>query len=494
MNESEKIELFDKYSDGVISEEEAAALLDLYRNNPEELKQAARELAVHDLLESVARQEDLGQRIKRSVASHEDSSVANERVKTRVIKALNRKQLVTPVGGSRREPRRFAPILLAVAASALIAVGVWRFGVEKVSEHPVAQPQVFVSSASSGAMFVRGGTALPVDKGTELKAGDLLRTGKGSSVVVEYAGEATSVELGESGEILLAGDAAGKRIKLNNGRISATVARQKAGQPMVFQTRDLEATVLGTRLELATAVAASRLDVIDGKVNFAFIGSTNVAVVSAGEYAEARVNQGEIIRYGEVLFNEDFRNGLTAWDVMVNDKPAEGSKKDLVSIVDMNGQPGRKCLQLNANSMPPDQTVEVQHKKIFGEPGIALLIEYSGVDQAQKGKAIGMSWNVGVDGVDGSASSRTLIDKPVPPMARGIRYALRCEYLIRRTWDRHFILEERTFRSGDEVSRVETTGTCSRQLTLRPGISVKNGILQVYKVEIRRIECITRNK
>lgn len=494
MNESGRVELFSRYSGGSISEEESAELLALYRNNPDELKQAVRELAIHDLLESISRQEELGRRIKRSVAFHVDTPAANELVKTRVIEALNRHPATAPTEASRIDPRRPMPILLALAASALIAFGVWRLGLETVNVHPVAQTRIFVSSVAQGATFVRGGTSKSVENGAELKPGDLLQTGMGGAVVLKYASEATSVTLMENGEIILSGDSTEKRIKLNRGKISCNVARQQPERPMVFLTPETEVTLLGTRLELATDAASTRLDVSDGKVEFRFSGSTNSTVVSAGEYAEARTRQGEIVHYGEVLFREDFRSGLDAWNMTVNDKPAEGADRARVSISNVHGQPGRKCLQLDAVSASPDEAVKIQYKKAFNKSGIVLLLESTAMARTKKGKTNEMSWTLGLDGVPAPADTRILIDKPIPPATLGLSCPQKSEYLIHRTNDGWFILEERHFHSGTEVRRVETKGISRKDLSLFPNISVRNGTLQISTLEIRRIQLITQNR
>src|SRR6185436_1575373 len=58
----------------------------------------------------------------------------------------------------------------------------------------------------------------------------------------------------------------GKRVSLKQGVLAAQVARQPAGEPMIFTTASAEARVLGTRLTLSVTPGSTRLEVREGKV------------------------------------------------------------------------------------------------------------------------------------------------------------------------------------------------------------------------------------
>ncbi|MBA4388706.1 MAG: hypothetical protein C0404_12045 [Verrucomicrobia bacterium] len=494
MNEVEMAGLLARYADGTITESESAALLEFYRNDPAALQQAVRELAIHDLLDSMARQEELSARMKRSVASLDGSTAYNSRVKDRVLEALS--------PAKRSMWSRFAPAVLAAAAAILIALGVWKFGLEKSPVSGITAVSIRINAAAADAMLARGEKTMPAIKGMELTAGDRIKTGKSGPVVFVYEGDGTKVELKENGEIAIARSDSGKRVHLSSGLLSAAVASQQSGRPMVFQTPQADAVVVGTRLELQAKPNRTRLDVVEGKVRFSFNDDTNCVTVASGEFAEARADRGELTRYGEVLFKEDFTRGLEDWEVLMDngdtsanpeDRPADETTRQLVSVVEMAGQKGRKCLQIDASSVPLGRAIGIKQKKSYGETAFMLAIEYEAVAASARAPNINMRWTACFDEIS-SSSSKLLFEKKIPQLALGVKNEVRSEYTLRQADKNLFRIETREYRVGEEVCGRELMGVADRLPGMRVMLSARNTRLQVSNIELRRMQRITRGK
>lgn len=157
----------------------------------------------------------------------------------------------------------------------------------------------------------------PAREGQPLAPGQGLQTvGPDSLAVVAYA-DGTRLELGGDTTVRGLSDSgaapgAGKRAELAQGALAADVFRQPPGRPMTFTTPHAEATVLGTRLRLSVAPAATRLEVQEGRVRFTRRPDGAPVEVKAGFYAVAAPGlapQPKPVDDGPaVLLVEDFEN------------------------------------------------------------------------------------------------------------------------------------------------------------------------------------------
>ncbi len=142
--------------------------------------------------------------------------------------------------------------------------------------------------------------------GQDLLEGQGVETGaEGTAVVV--LGDGTRIELFPGTRL---GGLAGSRVSLASGRLSAEVARRAAADPLVFETPNAEATVLGTRLLLAAEAPGTRLEVAEGRVRVerrddrasVVVGADQAVVVSRGVALEARPRPAVL---GLTLINAD---------------------------------------------------------------------------------------------------------------------------------------------------------------------------------------------
>ncbi len=149
--------------------------------------------------------------------------------------------------------------------------------------------------AEGSVFLVVSGTKSAAKPGQPIPAGAGIETvGAGSQAVLEYA-DGSRVALGGDTILLAVLDrrapagkpAEGKQIQISQGVLAAQVARQPAGEPMVFLTPHAEAKVVGTRLSLSVVPASTRLDVRQGRVKLTRRDDGISADVTEGHYAMA---------------------------------------------------------------------------------------------------------------------------------------------------------------------------------------------------------------
>ncbi len=103
------------------------------------------------------------------------------------------------------------------------------------------------------------------------------------------------VEFADGTRIRLEGDSAvdritsdpAKRVVLRSGSLWVEAARQPAGRPMICETPQAEACVLGTVFSLKVDGESTRLEVREGKVRLTRLRDRRSVVVLSGQYAVA---------------------------------------------------------------------------------------------------------------------------------------------------------------------------------------------------------------
>lgn len=123
-----------------------------------------------------------------------------------------------------------------------------------------------VLQAGAGARLRREGVERGVRAGMPLRPGDELASGDGAPLLLRYRGEPTELSLEpRTRRVLLVGPS-GKRIEFLQGEISARVAAQPGGRPLVIEAPQARAEVLCTRLKLSAVEDSTRLEVGEGRV------------------------------------------------------------------------------------------------------------------------------------------------------------------------------------------------------------------------------------
>ena len=219
-------------------------------------------------------------------------SKSNERVKQSVLAVICGeseeaiKQQVLANTGSTSRPSSILQLLSSIfrrpawafaAATACIAIflGVW-----------------FATRPAPLALAIETPTQVALASRTVIpKSGDSIRAGDATSATVTFA-DGTILHLEPGAEIRLESVTTpprhgGKQLKLISGSISATVAKQPPGLPLLIQTPHALVTVVGTEFDLTVDTNQTQLEVEHGLVDFSGTGSTNPLAVAAGELAVA---------------------------------------------------------------------------------------------------------------------------------------------------------------------------------------------------------------
>ena len=130
--------------------------------------------------------------------------------------------------------------------------------------------------------ITRNAETVRASDGLELAPGDIVTTGAGAMATIRYRHERTQLSL-QSGTILLVEDFAhGKHFGLRQGVIDAKVAPQVAGRAMLIATSHARATVVGTEFKLGANAATTKLDVLEGKVEFTCRFNSKKVMVTGG--------------------------------------------------------------------------------------------------------------------------------------------------------------------------------------------------------------------
>jgi ferric-dicitrate binding protein FerR (iron transport regulator) len=154
-------------------------------------------------------------------------------------------------------------------------------------EAPAPATVVFLATVTraEGEVFVTSGGARSAARiGLGLQSGDGLEVIQGASALL--FGDGTRLSLAPQTSIASITDAAGKRVALDRGRVSAEVAKQPAGRPLVFATPHGEARVLGTTLLLRVTPDATELEVKTGSVRLTRAKDKAGVDVAGGHLAE----------------------------------------------------------------------------------------------------------------------------------------------------------------------------------------------------------------
>jgi hypothetical protein len=221
----------------------------------------------------------IAQALEAGMREH-DASPLIDRVGYLLKRNRESQQLRTIRAVDRRLPRRRArrgwtvPALAATAAAALILFLVLQ---RSGSERTV--PSVLVTQGTPH--LVHEGMEAALSGETALSAGDRIRCDAQSSATLGWPGEETVITLAGGADLTLGDSATGKRLRLDAGRLEATVAKQPPDRPLIIATPRADARVVGTRFDLAVAGEASFLQVAEGTVALQR-GTTVLSQVSGG--------------------------------------------------------------------------------------------------------------------------------------------------------------------------------------------------------------------
>lgn len=185
-----------------------------------------------------------------------------------------------------------------VGVAALVVIGLWLSGFGLQMGEPV-----LTQVEGAGLTLERDGRPVQVRVGTRLQAGDRLRTADSAVATLTFAPENTHLTLQPGTGIKIAPSSRGKRFELLLGRLEASVARQRPFRPMLVQTPQAEARVLGTKFTLTVSPTTTRLDVMEGKVRFTRLSDGTHLEITKDHYSLAGTNAdlGALPQTGRIL-------------------------------------------------------------------------------------------------------------------------------------------------------------------------------------------------
>lgn len=415
LNEQEITDLLD----GTLSSEERARLGKLLEADSE----ARRELREQSQLDNVLRVALSGatthERVKQSVLAvvrGESEDAMKQQVledTTFISRSSRREEAQTKVSQSLLTSaatnlmdlfRRPAWAFSFVAVCVCLGLGAWF--VMRVN-HP--QPLSFASAIETPShvdfpvdseMFPRPGTKIQFDRSAGSftpQPGDGLRVGDSGSGTVRFA-DGTVLHLEPGTEVRFQSVTepqrkGGKQLKLVVGALSAEVAKQPEGLPLLIETPHALVTVVGTEFDLNVATNQTELEVAHGLVKLARTGTEQPVSVAAGEFAVAAPNAA--MRYGRLprnpylwpfssasIWNRPLGSGAKFSPVpgrpfladgpltnaMRPRRPFIGSPADPLRRLWVNGEP-RADVRLADNNLPGARTADsfviLQHGRRF---------------------------------------------------------------------------------------------------------------------------------
>jgi ferric-dicitrate binding protein FerR (iron transport regulator) len=235
-------ELILRYLDGNLLPEEQAQVADLLRSNSE-ARAFLREVAEQAV--TVADMERVEQRRQKELEARQDWAGEKR----------------TRLGGIRQPSKRFTRWPWAAAAAVIVLAASLHF-MRPIAERPIAK----VTGLNGSLQWTGNGGQVfhDLSVGTELPGGTIEGMTPGSWFELQFNDNSTVTISGTS--TLTFSDHGQKKLYLKEGSVSGNVKPQPAGKPMLIYTRSAMLEVLGTQFEIEAGLAATMLNVSEGKV------------------------------------------------------------------------------------------------------------------------------------------------------------------------------------------------------------------------------------
>jgi hypothetical protein len=208
------------------------------------------------------------------------------------LRALAEAELV------ERPVRKSSGWTMAIIGTVAASLAVAAFLLPQYMPAPV-RAVAEVREVAGDVVLVKGAERFPVQTGDAIETGKQFEIAKGAKLRIEYR-DKTVVEFGHDSlstkfELVADRKSQAKQVRLNLGEALASVAPQRDLGPMVFQTPQARAIVIGTEFRLVVMPLDTRLDVTEGKVDFVRNLDGAKSLVSANQSAVAD-DKGLVLR------------------------------------------------------------------------------------------------------------------------------------------------------------------------------------------------------
>ncbi|MBA3698868.1 MAG: right-handed parallel beta-helix repeat-containing protein [Planctomycetes bacterium] len=191
------------------------------------------------------------------------------------------------------------PWASAAAALLVIALGWW------ATRPPLDDAPVLAGAEATEVLRADGDRVVRVLTGETLRPGDRLTIGAGRALLHYRDGTRITVAAGSTATVLAA--TTGKRLRLDQGDLTAEVRPQPSNRPLVVSTTSAEVVVVGTTLNVASTADETRVGVATGTVRVER-GADTIAV-PAGSFAVAAKDAALLVRRDAAPIGEVHRVG-----------------------------------------------------------------------------------------------------------------------------------------------------------------------------------------
>ena len=269
----EQRELIELYLQDSCTEKQLEEILELVESNEKFRKELAEAGRIQGLLNAVNHDnyDGIANRVMRSAGGLDEVALEEQ--------ILEKLTLVeAPV---KSKSRKFS-LLLWTAIAAQIALIFIMFGLKE----PEVKAETLASlySESGQAYLIRNGKEMPVDASLRLIDGDAIRVEEKGDVSITW-NDSTVLQFKDKSEVSFAIVNGAKHIKFAEGTVQAKVTRQAHGKPLVIETPNSFATVLGTKFQLKVNQLETMLEVSRGSVELKRKATNKKVIVNAHEYA-----------------------------------------------------------------------------------------------------------------------------------------------------------------------------------------------------------------
>jgi|GEM_PF-2456398 len=192
-----------------------------------------------------------------------------------------------PVNRATNDPARKRRLFWSLTVASLLLIGGVLLTPLVMQQH---DDRIAHLEATTGQVRV-----IPQQKGeesastNEIHSGDRLETSVESTAAIRYP-DGTTVQIQANTSITFTPHETGndqKRLRLDRGQLSADVATQPSGRPIIFSSPDAQAEVLGTKLTLTVKDRETLLNVTEGRVRLTRTTDQKSVVVARGEIGVA---------------------------------------------------------------------------------------------------------------------------------------------------------------------------------------------------------------
>jgi hypothetical protein len=187
----------------------------------------------------------------------------------------------------------------AIAAALIAGIGVAQYVIREM--RPFAGPAATVASVDGDLFRVAATSHLPIEKGTEVREGESVRTGREGGAVIALQ-DGSLVEMRARSEIAIDEGRRGTTIELARGSVIVQAAKQRQ-RHLYVATDDCLVSVTGTIFSVNHGTKGSRVAVIEGEVRVDYSGDE--AVLRPGQQLATRSHLDPVPLEKEIAWSRD---------------------------------------------------------------------------------------------------------------------------------------------------------------------------------------------